>query len=407
MLLAYGGSHQKIISSIAGILESAHINFIIVAPPGSQTFLRSRHKNVVTFSEICCFPEIPEEYRTLFSEMIEDSLQNNDLYKDSYYYLGNSLIDTIKLIQSGKYAELFPGNKLSAVESDNYSEMIRKLFIEHKRQFLLPVSTMEKIIKKIDPDLIITTNSPRAERASQIGAYNLRIPCITVIDGFGTTEQYRITDVDHILVPNSFASKKLEQKGVNSDIITVAGNPVLENILNIDKKNALLYLKERKVVVDKYQKIILYPKSLSYYDHKAWNVLDRFVDKMAELHSDYLFIVKNHPGDHCGKEFNNENIVQLEESVDILSFIQLSNLLLASHSLAAIEGAVIGKTSLIYQTRNNSPLKGLEIGTFVFADTEAQLYNLFEQSVMKFQAPVEIIKKDFRSSFLKIVQEYM
>ncbi|MCK5686066.1 hypothetical protein KAJ27_18180, partial [bacterium] len=64
MLLAYGGSHQKIISSIAGILESAHINFIIVAPPGSQAFLRSRHKNVVTFSEICCFPEIPEEYRT-------------------------------------------------------------------------------------------------------------------------------------------------------------------------------------------------------------------------------------------------------------------------------------------------------------------------------------------------------
>jgi len=407
LLIAYGGSHQKIISAIADMLNAVNISFIIIAPPGSQEILKSTYDNVITFSEICQFPMIPVEYSGLFSEMLDSSALNTYLYKDSYFYLGNSLLDTIELIERGEYGEFFPDFKLPPVNSKNTFEIIRKLFFAQKRQFLLPLSTMGNIICKIDPDLVITTNSPRAERAAQISAYRLKVPCISVIDGFGTTEQYRINNVDNILVPNLIALENLVKRGCCKDKITITGNPVLEKIMDNDEKTAILYLKENNIEIDSFKKIILYPQSLSYFDFEAWKILNNVVEKMARLHEEYLFIVKIHPGDHCKAEFKSFNIIQLGEKVNINPFIHLSHLLLVSHSIAAIEGAVIGKPSLIFQTRETSPLQGLNIENFNFADTETQLCEFIQQPVTQYFVSEELLEKGFRENFLKIIQEYI
>ena len=56
------------------------------------------------------------------------------------------------------------------------------------RQAFLPLATLDRIIKKIKPSLVVATNSPRAERAAIVAAQQLHIPAVCVVDLFAIDE---------------------------------------------------------------------------------------------------------------------------------------------------------------------------------------------------------------------------
>ena len=101
-------------------------------------------------------------------------------------------------------------------------------YAEKGRQAFLPVATLTRILKEIKPDLVVATNSPRAERAAIVAAGQLGIPSVCVVDLFAIDEVKWIGDVsyaDRVCVLNESVRQFLIASGRREDQVLVTGNP--------------------------------------------------------------------------------------------------------------------------------------------------------------------------------------
>ena len=119
----------------------------------------------------------------------------------------------------------------------SYSDLVIRLgepegaqrWQEHGRQSFLPLTVMERIIKDIAPDMVVTTNSPRAERAAVEVAKHLGIPTLSMVDLFGINHQFNI-NADFISVISEITINNMIQEGVSRprDAFLVLGNPAFD-----------------------------------------------------------------------------------------------------------------------------------------------------------------------------------
>ena len=96
------------------------------------------------------------------------------------------------------------------------------------RQAFLPIATLTRILKKIRPDVVVATNSPRAERAAIVAAGQLGIPSVCVVDLFAIDEVKWIGAADYadrICVLNESVRQFLIASGRRAAQVVVTGNP--------------------------------------------------------------------------------------------------------------------------------------------------------------------------------------
>jgi hypothetical protein len=101
-------------------------------------------------------------------------------------------------------------------------------YLEKGRQVFLPTATLKRILKKIRPNLVVATNSPRAERAAIVAARQLGIPSVCVVDLFAIDEVKWIGDVhyaDRVCVLNESVRQFLIASGRHPEQVVVTGNP--------------------------------------------------------------------------------------------------------------------------------------------------------------------------------------
>ena len=101
-------------------------------------------------------------------------------------------------------------------------------YVEKGRQAFLPTATLTRILKKLKPDLVVATNSPRAERAAIVAAGQLGITSVCVVDLFAIDEVQWIGDVhyaDRVCVLNDSVRQFLIASGRRAEQVVVTGNP--------------------------------------------------------------------------------------------------------------------------------------------------------------------------------------
>ena len=101
-------------------------------------------------------------------------------------------------------------------------------YLEKGRQAFLPTATLRRILKKIRPDVVVTTNSPRAERAAIVAAGQLGIPSVCVVDLFAIDEVRWIGEVgyaDRVCVLNESVRRFLIASGRREEQVVVTANP--------------------------------------------------------------------------------------------------------------------------------------------------------------------------------------
>ncbi len=99
------------------------------------------------------------------------------------------------------------------------------------RQAFLPRRTLERILRRERPDLVVATNSPRAERAAIEAARTLGIPSVCLVDLFAIDEVRWIGQpgyADRICVLNGQVRDFLVQHGRRAEEIAVTGNPAFD-----------------------------------------------------------------------------------------------------------------------------------------------------------------------------------
>ena len=122
---------------------------------------------------------------------------------------------------------LYHGYALYELEKKYSKEKIKEGFKKFGRAIFLPIQFMERVLKNENPDLVITTNSPRYEKATLIVAKNLDIVSLSIEDLFGV--EYKQLTVDA-----AFFFKNLNYNTIYGNYLCILTDEVKKN-LNTDK----------------------------------------------------------------------------------------------------------------------------------------------------------------------------
>ena len=102
------------------------------------------------------------------------------------------------------------------------------------RHAFLPLTVIARIFDKVQPDVVIATNSPRAERAALMVANQRGIPTVALTDLFGIGQFYPI-EAQHICVFSEIAIEHMLREGVTvpRGAFRVLGNPAFDAALDL------------------------------------------------------------------------------------------------------------------------------------------------------------------------------
>lgn len=113
-------------------------------------------------------------------------------------------------------------------------EGARTLFEQKGRLAFIPLTALERVFDKVRPDLVIATNSPRAERAAIVVARRRGVPAICLGDlwlGFELEWIAAPDYADRVLVLNEFVRQKVIAAGRDPATVLVTGNPAFDRLV--------------------------------------------------------------------------------------------------------------------------------------------------------------------------------
>ncbi|MTC22289.1 MULTISPECIES: hypothetical protein [unclassified Providencia] len=226
LLVCYGGGHVRIMAPLYNYLIENEYSVTFLALTSAATYLEQKNIPHVGFKD---FSFLFAKEVSTYGEMLCDPNPSISI-EESIYYLGASFYDLIDEVKDINKAH--------------------SLYQEHGRRIFNPVNSLKKIINYISPDLVITTNSPRAEKAALIAAKNASIPTIFINDNIwvigsdntsGALYTANQNIADYICVPLLESKNYLEKyrKSTYSKII-VTGSPVFDKLSTVKKNKNVI-----------------------------------------------------------------------------------------------------------------------------------------------------------------------
>lgn len=219
LIVAYGGGHAAMLAPIAQSLTAAGRPFTFLALTTAKSVLDRLGIPSIGF---CDLPEATEtDTQRWGSELVGDLPVGGPVSpQETVAYLGASFRDLV----------------------DEYGEVeAKRRYSEAGRQAFSPVATMLRVMKRIAPDLVIATNSPRAERATILAAGQLGIPSVCAVDLFALQEVQWIGQPGYatrVCVLNESVRSMFLLHGRKPEEVVVTGNPAFDRLTDPDAAQA-------------------------------------------------------------------------------------------------------------------------------------------------------------------------
>lgn len=109
----------------------------------------------------------------------------------------------------------------------------RRLYEQRGRHAFLPRAFLRRVLEHIRPDLVVATNSPRAEQAALLAAGDLGLPSLCAVDLFAMQEVQWIGQrgyANRICVLNEQVRQMFLRHGRGEAEVVVTGNPAFDRL---------------------------------------------------------------------------------------------------------------------------------------------------------------------------------
>lgn len=183
----------------------------------------------IPYKSFCDYPLSPEA--EAHGARLEEAINggNSVPRAETIAYLGNSFNDL--------------ANKIGEAEASSE-------YKKHGRRAFLPTSFLKKVILEEECDLVVATNSPRAEQAAILAAQELSIPSVCVVDlGFSNKQIPWIAKrgfADRVCVLSEKIKSNLVNAGRCSERIVVTGNPAFDELIDYQGNEARQQLRKAR-----------------------------------------------------------------------------------------------------------------------------------------------------------------
>lgn len=336
VFVTYGGGHARMILPVVRELQkNPAVTWSIIALTTAIPFFKS--KNIPFYT---------------FSDFITDA--DNDALS-----LGEELAKTIHNDSVGIPKEetvAYMGISYHELVADHGEEKAATL-LKEGRQHFYPHRMMKRMIKHFNPDCIVTTNSPRAEKAAVHIGKELGVYTLTIVDLLGIRENYTLC-ADTICVLSEYTKENLTKHGLanSSSNIVVTGNPAFDSTLEYQGNRNIGWLREHFPQVADDSKIILsIEQDWGFFnaegdlcqrtDHEKIDRLNRLLS-VVESHNGWLFI-RPHPSQNPAlyltwmNEHKNKNVL-LTDGCDLHPLLNTVDVVVADSSTVMVESILIG-----------------------------------------------------------------
>ena len=260
--ISYGGGHAKMLIPVIKSLPK-DIDYTYLA---LNTAINDATQEGIRFNTLLDYKNLFSDERIeLYGErlLIENHSKGLNISKElSKFSLGLNYLDLV-LTHGEEFAE--------------------KMYQLKNRQAFLPIHAIRKILKKEMPDLIITTNSPKFEKAAHIVANELNIKSVLMLDLFGYRQNFD-PSIKLFFVLCEIAKINTLFYGVESEKIKITVNPAFDTLTNfkqIEKKNKIL---------------------VAFQNDKNKPAFINIVEKLIIDLKNFQFFLRAHPNDTSGDE---------------------------------------------------------------------------------------------------------
>jgi hypothetical protein len=229
----------------------------------------------------------------------------------------------------------------------------KQRYAEAGRHAFLPVATMRRMMARINPDLVIATNSPRAERAAIEAAFQLGIPSICIVDLFALQEVQWIGKkgfATRLCVLNESVRKMFLAHGRRAEEVLVTGNPAFDKLNSLETIEAGAKLRMARGWNDG-KKVVLWASQIESERHPFNDLtgdpsLPRRVEAklraIVAADESLRLIVRYHPSEHV--VFEGGDRVQFSPlSEPIADLLHAVDVVVVTASTVGLEAALIGK----------------------------------------------------------------
>lgn len=210
LLVAYGGGHITMIVPVARELAAQGVEVTILALTTARPAALASGFPVLGFADVLD-PE-RDEAALVWGRKLAGELDRSSVVaaEETVAYLGLSYADLVE--------RLGPEAAQSA-----YQRLGRQCF--------LPVTVLERFLDRLQPDVVVATTAPRAERAALMAAGRQGIPSVCISGLFAIQEAPGLVAADfitRICVLADGVRDRLVQAGRPEADLVVTGNPAFD-----------------------------------------------------------------------------------------------------------------------------------------------------------------------------------
>lgn len=272
-IVTYGGGHVSImIPIIRELMNDRNIELSVLGLSIASEVLRNEgitHNTILNYKDLIMDGNAWRFGKELAKEMHVEG--KGISLEETTVYFGSSMRDM--------------------VEEKGEKEAFMTFRKEGKACFI-PTRTMGSILDKEKPDLLITGNSPRMERAAMTAARGRGIKVLSLNDLLGFDRKY-IFPADRIAVISEMTRENLIEQGNSPENIVVTGSPVFDLI--IDEMRTL----KREDILEE----LALPKDARVFllatqpqKESTWEMIEMMA-ALLEKYPEHYLVVKPHPGD--------------------------------------------------------------------------------------------------------------
>jgi hypothetical protein len=330
-LVSYGGAHSEallpIIQEMAGRPE---LEVTVLGLTVAQPFFLDHGVSVFSLTEI---------------------FKLADLDSSTFMEQGQALIDRHGIaihpsIPKDDSALYFGMGWQDLVQEHGQQEASRRFDLNGRKSFL-PINICTALLQRLSPDVVISTSSPRFERAFISAASKLRLRSLVVVPAFVSEELVWLSEgnyADKLCVFHSRVKQDLIKAGRRSDDIVVTGNPAYEGLLseveNLPVRSDTVFGKPRVLYLAQSERLPNSPSDLP--DENA--VMSGVIQSLGALEraGQCAPAVRFHPNQTEGERQTGIGIRVVQHDVSLAQCARDFDVVVTANSSAAVQLALAG-----------------------------------------------------------------
>ena len=344
LFVTYGGGHVHMVYPVVQALwqreavTSGQLDVQVLAMPAAVHTLRSKGIGSVGFNDF--LDTMRDSAALAWGRELAKKHHSPTIgvaYEDSVAYLGLCFQDLVERHGQAKASDL--------METQG-------------RQAFMPLTVMARIFDRLQPDLVVTTNSPRSEAAAIAVANDRGIVTMAMTDLFTNMGSGYLIKAKHVTFLNDTARQMFQDDGLVDPSISSfynTGNPAFDRIRPREQDSAWM---DRHFPLVAGRKVVLHADMPAWFDPvQKCAHLKTEEEALTELQACYAatlangaaYLVRPHPSQRRAlyeRWMEGRTDVFLAAECDLHELLAHTDLLLARTTTVGLEAALMHRRVL-------------------------------------------------------------